>query len=184
MSAASMIATHMNAPYGPVVTTDDVVVSLHRGAFCAATGDANAILAAMFVECSRSLIERAGAELGVTAEQLQALYRESLRMGLMPVPEWSKAPVMNDTTLSPDSERTQELVELIRIIVSNNPGKAMPTGFDAAGWIAEWVVEKQPRLNDDRPVDLFDSQDGFEEVQSLMRRTIMTMLMPCRDGGV
>lgn len=84
-----MIATHMNAPYGPVVTADDVVASLRRGTFCAATDEANAILAAMFVECSRSLIERAGAELGVPAERLQALYRESLRMGLMPVPEWA-----------------------------------------------------------------------------------------------
>jgi hypothetical protein len=176
-----MIATHMNAPYGPVVTPDDVVASLRRGAFCAATDDANAILAAMFVECSRSLIERAGAELGVPAERLQALYRESLRMGLMPVQEWTTAPAMTDTTHSPPSpenERTQELVELVRIIVSNNPGKAMPAGFDAAGWIAEWVCEKHPRLNGDRPIDLFDSQDGFEEVQSLVRRTIMATLQP------
>ena len=113
------------------------------------------------------------------AERLQALYRESLRMGLMPVPEWTKALAMTDTTpstLSLENERTQELVELVLLIVSNNPGKAMPAGFDAAGWIAEWVCEKQPRLNDDRPIDLFDSQDGFEEVQSLVRRTIVDTL--------
>lgn len=175
-----MIATHMNVPYGPIVTIDDVVASLRRGTFCAATDNANAILAAMFIECSRSLVERAGAELGVPAEQLHALYRESLRMGLMPVPEWTKPPVMNDTTPSPCNERMQELVELIRIIVSNNPGKAMPSGFDATRWIAEWVCEKQPRLNGDRPIDLFDSQDGFEEVQSLVRRTIMATLQPLR----
>ena len=176
-----MIATHMNAPYGPVVTPDDVVASLRRGTFCAATDEANAILAAMFVECSRSLIERAGAESGAPAERLQALYRESLRIGLMPVPEWAKVPVMNDTTsslISSDNEHTQELVELVLLIVSNNPGKAMPAGFDAAGWIAEWVCEKQPRLNGDRPIDLFDSQDGFEEVQSLVRRTIVATLQP------
>lgn len=176
-----MIATHMNAPYGTVVTPDDVVASLRRGAFCATTDDANAILAAMFVECSRSLIERAGAELGVPAERLQALYRESLRMGLMPVPEWAKAPAMNDTTSLPDTERTQELVELVRVIISNNPDKAMPAGFDAAEWIAGWVCEQQPRLNGDRPIDLFDSQDGFEEVQSLVRRTITTTLQQPRQ---
>ena len=65
MSATSMIATHLNAPYGPVVTAGDVAESLRRGAPSASTPEANGILEALFVECEASLIERAAAELGV-----------------------------------------------------------------------------------------------------------------------
>lgn len=65
MSAASLIATHLNAPYGPVVTEGDVAESLRRGVPSARTPEANAILEALFVECEASLIERAAAELGV-----------------------------------------------------------------------------------------------------------------------
>ena len=65
MTAASMIATHLNAPYGPVVTEHDVAGSLRRGMPSASTPEANAILEARFVECGASLIQRAAAELGV-----------------------------------------------------------------------------------------------------------------------
>ena len=65
MTAASMIATHLNAPYGPVVTEHDVAESLRRGVPSASTPEANAILEALFVECEASLIQRAAAELGV-----------------------------------------------------------------------------------------------------------------------
>ena len=65
MSAASLIATHLNAPYGPVVTERDVAESLRRGVPSASTTEANAILEALLVECEASLIERAAAELGV-----------------------------------------------------------------------------------------------------------------------
>lgn len=88
MSAASMIAAHLNVPYGPVVTKDDVVESLRKGTFWAATADAKDILISMFVECRRQLVERAGAELGVPATNLKGLYLESLRMGMHHVPEW------------------------------------------------------------------------------------------------
>jgi len=88
MSATSMIVTHMNAPYGAIVTEDDVVQSLRKGTFCAATADGRDILAAVFVECRRGLIERAGVELGIPVSRLKALYLESLRMGLPKVSEW------------------------------------------------------------------------------------------------
>ena len=60
-----MIATHLNAPYGPVVTEHDVAESLRRGMPSASTPEANAFLAALFVEGEASVIERAAAELGV-----------------------------------------------------------------------------------------------------------------------
>ena len=78
MSAASLIATHLNAPYGPVVTAQDVAESLRRGTLSASTHEANAILEALFIECEPSLIERAAAELGVPLDRVRDL-REELR---------------------------------------------------------------------------------------------------------
>ena len=92
MSAISMIATHMNAPYGAVVTEDDVAQSFAAGRFCAATSEANEILCAMFIECDKALIERAARELGVSPETLNALYADSLERGVHAVPWQTKEP--------------------------------------------------------------------------------------------
>ena len=43
----------------------------------------------MFTECDKALIERAGRELQVPAENLVKLYQDSLRMGAHAVPEWA-----------------------------------------------------------------------------------------------
>lgn len=89
MSAASMIATHMNVPYGPVVSVQDVESSLRAGRFVCSTEDACCILAAMFNECEKGLIERAAREANVPLDRLQQLYQDSLRFGAHPMPEWA-----------------------------------------------------------------------------------------------
>jgi hypothetical protein len=83
-----MIATHMNVPYGPVISVQDVEDSIRAGRFIGHTADAHGILSFLFVECERSLIERAAHELGVPLERLTDLYRDSLRLGCHPMPEW------------------------------------------------------------------------------------------------
>lgn len=83
-----LIATHMNAPYGPVVSVEDVERSVMAGRFEGHTADAYGILAWMFVECEKSLIERAASELGVPSQRLQDLYQDSLRLGMHRMPDW------------------------------------------------------------------------------------------------
>ena len=58
MSAASLIATHLNAPYGKIVSARDVIASLRSGHFAAASEEANGILEALFTEVSPDLILR------------------------------------------------------------------------------------------------------------------------------
>jgi hypothetical protein len=96
MPAAQMIATHLNAPYGRVVSASDVVASLREGRLSAASKSANEILAALFVEVEPRLILRCAEEEGVPISAVQKLYVETLREGLMPVPAWERAA----TTLS------------------------------------------------------------------------------------
>jgi len=88
MSAATLIATHMNAPYGHVVSVADVERSVIAGRFEGHTAVAHGILAWMFVECEKSLIERAARELGVPSQRLQELYQDSLRLGMHRMPAW------------------------------------------------------------------------------------------------
>lgn len=83
-----LIATHMNAPYGPVVSVEDVERSFRAGRFEGHTDVAHAILAWMFVECDKNLIERAARELEVPSLRLQELYQDSLRLGMHRMPAW------------------------------------------------------------------------------------------------
>lgn len=88
MSAAGIIATHMNAPYGPIVTPSDVVNSLRAGKLSAATSQANAILGGMFAEVRPELIVRCSIEEGVPVDQARMLYEDTWRQGFARCPQW------------------------------------------------------------------------------------------------
>lgn len=90
MSAASMIATHMNAPYGLVVSEKDVAASLQSGHFSASSKAGKEILSAMFLEVDPSLIIKAAAQTQASLSSVMKLYMESLEMGLMPNSEWER----------------------------------------------------------------------------------------------
>lgn len=90
MSGASMISTHLNVPYGPIVSTQDVVVSLRNGHFSASTKEANDILSALFIEVSCDLILRCAREVGASTYLVDQLYRESVRLIGHRNPEWEK----------------------------------------------------------------------------------------------
>lgn len=91
MSGASLIANHMNVPYGPIVSPSDVVASFRNGCLSASNETANAILAALFNEVEPSLILRCAKEVSASLETLNCLYSQTLSLGLMPSPEWEAA---------------------------------------------------------------------------------------------
>jgi len=91
MSAASMIAVHLNAPYGPIVSEQDVIESLRSGRFSAKSKIANDILAALFIETYPSLIFRCGREIGASLEAICELYQQSVRLTGLSCQEWEQA---------------------------------------------------------------------------------------------
>lgn len=91
MSAASMIATHLNVPYGRMVSAYDVASSLTSGRLSASTKEANAILSALFIETAPRLILRCAREEGASLESMNQLYQETLAQGEMRSPEWESA---------------------------------------------------------------------------------------------
>ena len=88
MSAASLIATHLNAPYGKIVSAEDVIVSLKSGHFAASSEEANRILEALFTEVTPDLILRCANQVGAHLDRVAHLYELALELGVMRSPEW------------------------------------------------------------------------------------------------
>lgn len=89
-----MIATHLNAPYGQVVTPSHVAAALRAGDFSAVSGDAlvKELLASMFIELEPEFIGRACYEAGVRLEEAQALYQQArAQYGLPRAAQWEDA---------------------------------------------------------------------------------------------
>lgn len=90
MSAAALIAAHLNAPHGPALTPEEVAESMRCGAPCGASPLARALAAGMFCEIDTALLVRAARESGASVAQLDALYRATLAAGMVRVPEWER----------------------------------------------------------------------------------------------
>ena len=88
MSAASLIANHMNVPYGRIVSAGDVAASFKNGCLAGPSKEVNGILAPFFNEVEPSLILRCAAEVGASIAKVNALYQQTLKLGFMPSPAW------------------------------------------------------------------------------------------------
>lgn len=91
MSAASLIATHLNAPYGKIVSAGDVIASLKSGQFAAASKEANGILEALFIEVSPDLILKCADQVDAPLDKVNDLYQMTLALGFMRSPNWEDA---------------------------------------------------------------------------------------------
>ena len=85
-----MIATHLNAPYGKIVSEQDVAHSLQKGMLSASTENANAILEALFTEVSPELILACAKQVQASFESVNQLYRQTLERGVIRNPEWEE----------------------------------------------------------------------------------------------
>ena len=81
MSAASLIATHLNAPYGKVVSAWDVAASLRTGCLSASSKKANSLLEALFIEVAPDLILKCADEINASLHMVNCLYLETLDLG-------------------------------------------------------------------------------------------------------
>lgn len=94
-----------------------------------------------------------------------------------PLPHWADMTIQERQSEAWKQEKQQELLDLVLDFQSQGRaiGKLMPADFDAEDFVAQWIHKKHPRL-DDRPSDLFFSQDGFAAVEHELRWTIREML--------
>ena len=90
LKQAGMLACHLNAPLGPVVSPIAIAEALRSGAVDDVAQDetVRAALLSMFVEAEPSLILSCAREAGGTWRSADRLYRQSLADGLPHVPTW------------------------------------------------------------------------------------------------
>lgn len=94
-SYADMIAAHLNAPYGALVTADDVLALLRQGAGALQGRDraAASVLGTLFDECSPTLIEHACREAAMSPDAASQAYASLIPLGAHRVPAWDQRPV-------------------------------------------------------------------------------------------
>ena len=90
-SSASLICTHLNAPYGDVVSIDDLILSFCHGRLSGATEQSNAILSQLFLEIDPSLVGRCAYDLGLSLDAANQLYVDTMRSGAPRCPAWERS---------------------------------------------------------------------------------------------
>ena len=87
-----MIAGHLNAPYGRVLSTADLALALHSGSLGSIASDlSRALLMSLFVECPPQSILLAALQVGGTWRTVRSLYLEAVANGMQPVKAWESA---------------------------------------------------------------------------------------------
>lgn len=91
-SHLEMVATHLNAPYGDVVTTTEVALALRAGSLAVVQSElSRALLMTMFIECAPQSILSAALEAGGSWRTVRSLYLEAVTGGMRSVQDWETA---------------------------------------------------------------------------------------------
>lgn len=69
-----------------------------------------------------------------------------------------------------DSERALGMARLIGQVEAMVQQSGVPTGFDAAKWLARWLQEPLPALGGRLPSSLMDTAEGQEMVSQMLAR--------------
>lgn len=75
-------------------------------------------------------------------------------------------------------ERFSELLGYLHTYLKNGrPDLVDSPSFDATNWLAQWCETVNPRIGSghDRPCDVWDGQDGFDEVDSRLREAVQEL---------
>ncbi|MGX5659105.1 hypothetical protein ACWKWV_05210 [Castellaniella ginsengisoli] len=88
------ILTHLNAPYGKVVSRAQLLATLRSGSLDAAAPDevAQAVLSTLFMECSGAMVGEACAQANIPLQSAHNLYKSLKASGVQPtIPSWESA---------------------------------------------------------------------------------------------
>ena len=87
-----MIAGHLNAQYGRVLSTADLALALRSGSLGSIASDlSRALLMSLFVECPPQSILLAALQVGGTWLTVRSLYQEAVANGMQRVKAWESA---------------------------------------------------------------------------------------------
>ena len=87
----SMAVTHWNAPYGSVVSVDDLAESLRHGEIRTSSENVAAILSYLFIELEVRPVMRCAMAAGATMPKANQLHLSMLEQGSPACPEWESS---------------------------------------------------------------------------------------------
>jgi len=91
-SHLEMIAGHLNAPYGFVLSPADLALALRSGSLGSIGSDlSRALLMSLFVECQPQSILLAAFQVGGTWITVRSLYEETVANGMQRAKTWESA---------------------------------------------------------------------------------------------
>ena len=90
ISPIKVAVSHLNVPYGDVLTENDLKMALCSGTLKNLKEEAQALIFQIFNECSPTLILKCAQEAGSTPEKVQALYLDTLNHDGFISPQWVK----------------------------------------------------------------------------------------------
>lgn len=92
MSGLSVAVTHLNVPYGDIVSEQEFALALREGTtqIAGISESSAAIIASAFVETTPNLLMRCIREAGASIQSANELYNESLRDNMPRIPEWEE----------------------------------------------------------------------------------------------
>lgn len=91
MSVADLISRHLNAPYGNVVSPDDVIRAIVDGRVDAASEAAQGPISYLFHEVEHRLIATVALRHGGSHRSANELYLDTLRLGVARHPDWESS---------------------------------------------------------------------------------------------
>lgn len=91
MTAAALITTQLNSPFGAFFVESDVIDSLKNGRLSARTELGNAVLGRIFLEVEHRLIAQCGLDVHVTLKGVNLLYLDTLAQGFPRCPQWESS---------------------------------------------------------------------------------------------
>lgn len=91
LKTTSLVATHLNAPYGRIVTEEDLARSLRAGRVLSENKAAQAIIAQVFIEVEPRLVVQCAREIGVPISRVDELYQDTRAHGAPACPTWERA---------------------------------------------------------------------------------------------
>ncbi|MGM0987766.1 MAG: hypothetical protein ACQEXI_12375 [Pseudomonadota bacterium] len=93
MSGLSIAVTHLNVPYGNIVSEKEFALALREGTtqIAGISESSAAIIASAFVETTPNLLMRCIGEAGADMRSANELYKETLGDNMPRCPEWEEA---------------------------------------------------------------------------------------------
>ena len=107
-------------------------------------------------------------EAKLIAEKMSMPQDRMLQAIRIPVSTLNRRVSKGEVLTIDEGERLVNLSALIGLVETMVNQSGNPDGFDAAKWVAVWIQEPNPALNNRPPAEYLDTSEGFKVVTNIL----------------